>query len=68
MQFGGIALGILLLFAIIGFVVYKKTHKDRVEVIVVKENDADDDEPIPAPKPSGENFHHLLISLNVEYS
>lgn len=54
-QYGGIALGVVLLIAVIGFVVYKKTHKDRVEVIVVKENDDDDNKnrgPGILPSPS----------------
>lgn len=44
-QYLGIALVVLVLALIIGFVIYKKTHKDRVEVILVKEND--DEEFIP---------------------
>jgi hypothetical protein len=63
-QYLGICLVILVLALVIGFVIYKKTHKDRVEVILVQERD-DEDEYIPKrgfvhPKlaaPTAANFH-----------
>jgi len=49
MPYMGAGLGALLIIMIIAFIIYKKTHKDRVEVIVVKENDDDDDDVPPPP-------------------
>ena len=53
MQYLGIALAVIVLILIVAFIIYKKTHKDRVEVIVVKENNEEDNEFKPRP-----NFAH----------
>lgn len=43
-MYGGIAVGSLIIICIVAFIIYKKKHQDRVEVIVVREN-------APAPRP-----------------
>jgi len=52
LQYIGIALAALVVIAIIGFIIYKRLNKDKVQVIMVKETDDDDDDDdfhVPAP-------------------
>lgn len=41
-QYGGVVLALIVMASIICGIVYKRIHRNRVEVIVVTENDSDD--------------------------
>lgn len=66
LQYLGIVLAVIILIAVIAFVIYKKTHKDRVEVILVRQKDEEEEEytpkrnfvhPKPAPPQAAPQFH-----------